>query len=222
MAKKKLFRFSQIKQMRHVFEPTLAALRMGYEKKGRWSDFFQNDNPLVLELGCGAGDYTLSLAKQNPHRNYIGVDIKGDRIWRGAQLSLQMKNVAFLRAQIDHIALCFLPGEISDIWITFPDPQAKLRRAKHRLVHPMFLDRYAELLNPGGFMHLKTDSDLLYGYAMGVLEYRKDFKVRFASHDLYTCQNAPLEAAQIQTYYEQKFLSKGSNINYLEVERVKV
>ena len=207
--------------MRHVFEPSLNEVRLSYEKKGHWSAFFGNDHPLILELGCGAGDYTVSLARRNPDCNYIGIDIKGDRIWRGAELSRQLPNVAFLRIQIDHIEACFAPNEVSGFWITFPDPQAKFRRAKHRLIHPNFLNRYINLLRPKGFVYLKTDSDLLYGYAMGVLECRDDFRVCFATHDLYAAQNAPLEATQIQTYYEQRFLSQGARINYLELQRIK-
>lgn len=222
MAKRKLFRYDQIKQMHHVLEPPLDSMRSDDAWKLRWSDFFGNAKPLVLELGCGGGEYTVALARRDPHRNHIGIDIKGDRIWRGAREAMDsgLDHIAFLRTDISRITYFFAPGSVENIWITFPDPQVKWRRAKHRLTHPDFWDRYFEILPSGGKVRLKTDSDLMYGYTMGVLEGRKDFKVCRAMHDVYRAQEVPEVVLEVQTYYEKKFLAQGATIKYLEVIRL--
>lgn len=183
---------------------------------GNWSSFFQNDNPIVLELGCGKGEYSVALGKKNPDKNFIGVDIKGARFWRGAKTALEseMKNVAFLRTQIELIDKCFAENEISEIWITFPDPQIKYKRTKHRMVTRQFLEMYEFILNPEGLMHLKTDSEFLHGYLLGIL-HEGNHKVLYAHHDIYNSSSPPLEATSIQTFYESQYLAKDKAITYI-------
>jgi tRNA (guanine-N7-)-methyltransferase len=218
MGKGKLRKFAENRTFGHVVEPTKAELAQGaFPHKGRWNAFFGNDQPLVLELGCGRGEYTVALAARNPDRNHIGIDIKGARIWQGAKLVADagLKNAAFLRTQLVWIEEAFGPGEVDEIWITFPDPQIKFRRAKHRLVSPAFLERYARLLKPGGRIHLKTDSEFLHGYLQGLLEVM-GWPVYEAYHDIHNqiqAQDGIL--FQVQTYYEQLFRGKGKTITYL-------
>ena len=165
-------KFAQMEEYPHVQQPTLEVLRQGYAMKGKWKkDFFNNDNPLVLELGCGKGEYSVGLAEKYPEKNFLGIDIKGARIWKGATDSLnkEMKNVGFLRIQIDWIEACFEKMEVDEIWITFPDPQLKKRRANKRLTHPDFLKKYNSILKKDGLIHLKTDSQFLHGFTLGVI-----------------------------------------------------
>ncbi|NPA46866.1 MAG: tRNA (guanosine(46)-N7)-methyltransferase TrmB [Chlorobi bacterium] len=216
--KNKLKRFAENKRFPHFFEPARDLLTGGdFEMRGRWREtFFRNNNPLVLELGCGKGDYTVALARRFPDKNFIGIDIKGARMWRGAKTALEegMKNVAFLRMQIELIEYAFAPGEVDEIWITFPDPQLKFKRAKHRLTHPQFLQRYARILKPGGKIHLKTDSEFLFGYTQGVLQ-GAGHPIHYAHHDIYGNPEAPEIATGIQTFYEQKWLAEGKKITYM-------
>ena len=154
-----------MKDYPHVEEPTLEEMKEGFHLKGKWKkEFFKNDNPLVLELGCGMGEYSVGLADKCPDKNFLGVDIKGARIWQGATESLEkdMKNVGFLRIRIDWIESCFEEGEVDEIWITFPDPQMKKRRGTKRLTHPGFLKRYKYILKEDAPIHLKTDSQFLF------------------------------------------------------------
>lgn len=200
-----------------VFQPRFEdVFRKDHTLKGRWSaQVFGNDRPIVLELGCGKGEYTIGQAEADSGRNFIGVDIKGARIWRGAKIAHEkrLSNVAFLRTRIEFIDSFFAPGEVEEIWITFPDPQLKRRRNKKRLTGPLFLNRYRNFLRDKGLVHLKTDNDLLHACTRQLLIFN-GLEIVSETEDLY---NAPFlnEILSIQTFYEKQFLSNGSNINYI-------
>lgn len=216
-SKNKLKRFRDNERFANVIQPTRETLLENtFRYKGQWSNFFGNANPIVLELGCGKGEYTLELARRNPQVNYIGVDIKGARLWRGAKTALEegLANVCFLRTQIELIDRAFDPGEVSQIWITFPDPQIKFKRTKHRMTNPDFLARYKRILQPEGLLHLKTDSEFMHGYTLGLLQGLGQ-KVTYANHDIYHNSGAPEEAVEIQTFYEKQYLNKGKPITYM-------
>ncbi len=219
MAKNKLKRFAENKLLENVIQPTREELFEQFNLKGNWKKFFNNDNPIVLELGCGKGEYSIGLAKQFPEVNFIGVDIKGARFWVGAKqaLSENIKNVAFVRQQIELIDLIFAENEISEIWITFPDPQIKFRRTKHRLTNPEFLQKYKKILSKEGIIHLKTDSEFLHGYTHGVLQVG-NHKVLQSSHDVYHKDEVSLESyvKSIQTHYEKLFSLQGKKITYIK------
>lgn len=187
-----------------------------------WSDFFHNDHPIVIELGCGRGEYTVGLARKYPEKNFIGVDIKGARMWAGAKEAETegLKNVAFLRTNIETIASFFAPGEVSEIWITFCDPQMK--KATKRLTSTFFMQRYQQILKPNGLIHLKTDSPFLYTYTCEMLRLN-NLPVLANTADLYadesdeTAANALLEDARVlQTHYEKQWLDRGKTIKYIE------
>ncbi len=183
--------------------------------KGHWNrDFFHNDNPIVLELGCGKGEYTVALAERDPSRNYIGIDIKGARMWRGAKTATErgLKNVGFLRTRIEFITSLFAEGEVAEIWITFPDPQLKSRRARKRLTSPLFLERYARLLADDGVINLKTDSQHLYAYTAEVIR-RFDLPCAVSNPDIYGSGFAD-EVLSVKTAYETQFLAMGLPITY--------
>ena len=165
MGQKKLVRFAELKTFTNV-------LQYPENMPGTWSTFFKNENPITLELACGKGEYAVGLARMYTNRNFIGIDLKGNRIWVGAKKSLQegLSNVAFLRTQIDQLAGYFNPGEVEEIWITFPDPQLRMSRAKKRLTHPKFLRVYQQVMKPGGYINLKTDSPDLYHFTRTVIE----------------------------------------------------
>ena len=185
--------------------------------KGVWArDFFKNNHPIVLELGCGKGEYTVNLAKEYPDKNFIGVDIKGARFWRGAKTALeeQIPNAAFLRTQIELIDHLFAQGEVSEIWITFPDPQIKYKRTKHRLTNQDFLAKYKHILSPEGLIHLKTDSEYLHGYTLGLL-HGMGHEILYANHHIYRNEGAPKEVLTIQTTYEKQYLAQGKPITYI-------
>ncbi len=216
MAKNKLRKFSQIAEYPNVFQPTFEELKSGFSIQGKWrSEVFKNDNPLVVELGCGKGEYSLGLAKKYPEKNFLGIDVKGARMWKGASDANNegISNVAFLRTRIEFIEYCFANSEVDEIWITFPDPQIKKKRAKNRLTHPVFLERYSNILKDKGLIHLKTDSQFLHGYTLCVIE-GYQHHLEDAEHDIY---NAVLqrENMEIKTYYEQLFLEKNMSITYL-------
>ena len=216
-SKKKLRRFRDNEKFENVIQPSREEILNGsLDLKGRWADQFSNTNPIVLELGCGKGEYTVSLARLNPDRNYIGVDIKGARLWRGAKTALEegLKNVVFLRTQIDLIDLLFAAGEVSEIWITFPDPQIKYKRTKHRLTNREFLERYRTVLQPGGLINLKTDSEFMHGYTLGLL-HGLDCEIVYANHDVYRNEGSPEEVLSIQTHYENQFLEMGKPITFI-------
>ena len=217
MAKNKLKKFAEITKLNHVFEPSLDELKSGFKMKGNWKkNFFKNNNPIVLELGCGKGEYSVALAKKFPNKNFIGIDIKGARIWKGASdvLNENLDNVAFLRIRIEWIKECFECFECDEIWITFPDPQIKKRRETKRLTHPNFLDKYRAILKKHGIIHLKTDSEFLYGYTTGILS-SKNYVIHDATNDLYSASHVR-EDLDIKTFYESKFLKDNSPITYLK------
>ena len=200
----------------NVFQPTFDELKSDFPLKGKWkSTFFKNDNPLVVELGCGKGEYSVGLAQKYPEKNFLGVDVKGARMWQGATDAIEqgLKNVVFLRTRIEFIEYCFNTDEVDEIWITFPDPQIKKKRAKNRLTHPVFLERYSKILKKDGLIHIKTDSQFLHGYTLGIVEGHNHI-LEDAEHDIY---NAQLKRSdmEIKTHYEQLFLGKDMPITYL-------
>lgn len=227
MGKDKLKRFAEVAEFPHVLEPTWDdALNNEYPLKGKWAkDFFKNENPIVLELACGGGEYTVGLARLHPEVNFMGIDIKGNRIWKGAKIALKegLKNVGFLRTRIDFIENFFAENEISEIWITFPDPQREKNRARKRLTNAMFLDRYRKFLKQSGKLRLKTDSTFLYEFTQEVIE-EQQLNVLVNSDDIYTklCPNQPesmlTKELAIKTFYEKKWLEEGKLIKYLEYE----
>ena len=220
MGKGKLAKFADMAANPLVIEQPFNTIREEkcFELKGHWHDlFFHNDNPIVLELGCGRGEYTVGLARRYPDKNFIGVDIKGARMWTGAQDALQsgLTNVGFLRTHIEFIDRFFAPDEVSEIWLTFSDPQMK--KATKRLTSTYFLQRYRRFLADGGIIHLKTDSNFLYTYTEELLKVN-GIVPEYATRDLYsvTDDNDPgHEARSIQTYYEQMWRDRGIPIKYL-------
>ena len=186
MGKNKLARFAENKILPNVFQPTRDEALDHYPLKGKWrTEVFKNQNPIVLELGCGKGEYSVGLAKSFPNKNFIGIDIKGARFWFGAKEAVEknLNNVAFLRTQIELVDCFFDHDEVDEIWITFPDPQIKYRRTKHRMTHPDFLDRYKKILKKDGIVHLKTDSEFLHGYTLGLLQ-GQGHEIISAHHDI--------------------------------------
>lgn len=216
-SKNKLKRFKENETFANVFQPSRAeVLQNGLQKKGQWHTFFGNDNPIVLELGCGKGEYTIGLAKRYPNKNFIGIDIKGARFWRGAKTAIedQLSNVAFVRTQIELVDHLFDVGEVSEIWITFPDPQIKYKRTKHRMTNPIFLERYKRILSSKGCVHLKTDSEYMHGYTLGLLQ-GLGLPIDYANHDIYKNEGAAPEVLEIQTFYENQYLAQNKPITYL-------
>ncbi|MEK6153281.1 tRNA (guanosine(46)-N7)-methyltransferase TrmB [Flavobacteriaceae bacterium 3-367] len=217
-SKNKLKRFTENETFKNVIQPKREEILAGnIDLKGNWKRHFGNNKPLVLELGCGKGEYTLGLAKQHPEKNFIGVDIKGARFWRGAKTALEanLENVAFLRTQIELIDLLFDESEVSEIWITFPDPQKKYKRTKHRLTNKAFLDKYARILRPGGLVHLKTDSGFMHGYTLGLL-HGLGYEIIYANHDVYKNEGSPPSVTGIKTFYEIQYLEEGKPITYIQ------
>ena len=216
-SKNKLKRFAENETFSNVIQPTREEVVNGFELKGKWNSFFKNNNPIVLELGCGKGEYTVGLAKLNPDKNYIGIDIKGARFWRGAKTALEenLNNVAFIRTQIELVDELFAQNEISEIWITFPDPQLKYKRTKHRMTNEIFLKRYQNIVKPEGLIHLKTDSEFMHGYTLGLL-HGLGHEVIYANHNVYKNEGSPAEVLKIQTFYENQYLDKGKPITYIQ------
>jgi tRNA (guanine-N7-)-methyltransferase len=218
-SKNKLKRFQENETFANVFQPSREEVVGGeFPLKGKWrSDFFKNDNPVVLELGCGKGEYSVGLAKLNPNKNFIGIDIKGARFWRGAKTAIEenMSNVAFVRTQIELIEHCFAKDEVDEIWITFPDPQIKYKRTKHRMTNATFLENYKKVLKPNGLMHLKTDSEFMHGYTLGLL-HGAGHEVIYANHNVYKNEGAPEEVTSIQTFYEGQYLEINKAITYIQ------
>jgi len=216
-SKNKLKRFAENETFSNVIQPSREEVVNGFEFKGKWNSFFKNGNPIVLELGCGKGEYTVGLAKLNPNKNYIGIDIKGARFWRGAKTALEenLNNVAFVRTQIELVDELFAKGEVSEIWITFPDPQIKYKRTKHRMTNEVFLKRYQNILKSDGLVHLKTDSEFMHGYTLGLL-HGLGHEVIYANHDVYKNEGSPTEVLKIQTFYENQYLEKGKPITYIQ------
>jgi tRNA (guanine-N7-)-methyltransferase len=213
----KLEKFADVEGFSNCFKFFFEDLKDGFKQKGKWHEFFGNKNPIVLELGCGKGEYTIGLATKHPEKNFIGVDIKGNRIWSGAKFALENKlnNVGFLRTRIDFIDHCFATNEIDEIWITFPDPQPQSTRQRKRLTHMMFINRYRKFLKPGGSVHLKTDSTGFYEYTLEVIR-ENNLKLIWDTNDLYhNCPPGRRELIEIKTYYEQLFTAKGEDIKYI-------
>ena len=218
-SKNKLRRFKDNETFSNVIQPTRAeVVSKTFDYQGRWNElFFKNNNPIVVELGCGKGEYSVGLAQKYPDKNFIGIDIKGARFWRGAKTALDenLNNVAFLRTQIELIDQVFGENEVSEIWITFPDPQIKYKRTKHRMTNPEFLDKYKRVLNNDGIIHLKTDSEFMHGYTLGILEgFGHD--IIYSHHDIYVNHEAPEDVVGIQTFYEKQYLEQSKSITYLK------
>ncbi len=218
-SKNKQKRFNENATFPHVFQPTREEIVSGaYKMKGNWNKtFFKNDNPLVLELGCGKGEYSVALGKKFPNKNFIGIDLKGARFFFGAKEvdTKKMENVAFLRAQIELIDQVFAENEVDEIWITFPDPQIKYKRTKHRMTNEAFLARYKTILKENGTVNLKTDSEFMHGYTLGLL-HGSGHEVLYANHDIYRQEGAPEEVLQIQTYYESQYLAEDKAITFIK------
>ena len=217
-SKNKLKRFKENETFINVFQPSREEMVSGnFSLKGKWNaEFFKNDNPLVLELGCGKGEYSVGLAEQFPDRNFIGIDIKGARFWRGAKTAIEqgMANVAFVRMQIELIAHVFAENEVDEIWITFPDPQIKYKRTKHRMTNTEFLQLYKRILKHDGTVNLKTDSEFMHGYTLGLL-HGEGHQVIYANHDVYKNEGSPVEVTGIQTFYEKQYLEINKAITYI-------
>ncbi|MFK7049538.1 tRNA (guanine-N(7)-)-methyltransferase [Flavobacterium columnare] len=217
-SKNKLKRFKENETFDNVIQPTRDEVVNGaFPYKGKWrSTFFKNDNPIIVELGCGKGEYTIGLASRNPNINYIGIDVKGARFWRGAKTAVEndMNNTAFVRTQIELIEDIFDAHEIDEIWITFPDPQIKYKRTKHRMTNSEFLKMYKRILKPEGIVNLKTDSEFMHGYTLGLL-HGEGHEVLYANHNVYKNEGAPSEVLEIQTFYEQQYLEINKAITYI-------
>lgn len=212
MGKDKLKKFAEVDSFSNVLQ-----MDEGKPMLGQWRDaFFRNKNPLVLELACGKGEYSVNLATLFPDKNFIGVDYKGNRIWRGAKTAIErnITNVGFLRIQIETIIAYFGAHEVDEIWITFPDPQPQLSREKKRLTAPRFLNMYSQILKPGGTINLKTDNDGLFAYTVEMVK-ELGLKKHIETTDLYHSEYAD-EVLSIKTYYEQKYLKENKNINYIK------
>lgn len=214
----KLEKFRQNSTFKCLLQPKMEEVfRKDWHLKGRWhEDVFRNSNPITLELGCGKGEYTISLARMYPQRNFIGIDIKGARLWKGAKEAEEtgLENVRFVRTSIDFIEWMFADGEVDEIWITFADPQ--LRSPRKRLTGTMFLERYRKFLKPNGIIHLKTDSRLLHEYTYELAR-QNSLEILCRSTDIYGEENPafPPELKTVQTFYEQYFLKMGLKITYL-------
>ncbi|HVK48329.1 MAG TPA: tRNA (guanosine(46)-N7)-methyltransferase TrmB [Pseudobacter sp.] len=210
MGQKKLHRFAELLTFPNV-------LQNPEDMPGKWGAFFHNDHPITLELACGKGEYALGLGRLHADRNFIGVDMKGNRIWVGAKKALKenLTNVGFLRTQIDRIAMHFQPGEVSEIWITFPDPQLRTSKAKKRLTHPKFLRLYQQLLKPGGIIHLKTDSPALYRFSKWVTDLY-ELEILEDRDDVYSVgDDAISDELKIKTHYESLDIAGSNRIHYL-------
>ncbi len=219
-AKRKLKKFAEVNAFSNCFFLSFEQSRAeGLPLKGNWKrDFFKNDHPVVLELGCGKGEYTVGLAQRYPDKNFVGVDIKGNRIWTGAKTAIEnnMCNVAFIRTRIDFIEACFANHEVDEIWITFPDPQPQKTRERNRLTNPMFIKRYMNILKQKGIINLKTDNKPFYDYTLEVIAAQK-LKLLDNTDDLYVDTSKRDESlTTIKTYYEKKFSDLGFKICYLK------
>jgi len=218
VGKGKLSKFEEMKTFDNVFQPSFEQVfQKDFELKGQWaSRYFRNKHPIILELGCGKGEYTIGLAERFPDINFIGIDIKGARIWTGTKKAYLEKipNVAFIRTRIEFLNSFFSPAEVDEIWLTFPDPQLKKRRNKKRLTAARFLNLYRGFLKDRGIIHLKTDNPILYEYTLELARLNK-LSIEFASNNLYGNENPELVYG-IQTFYEKQFIEEGLNIHYLQ------
>ncbi len=217
-SKNKQIRFRENELFNNVFQPSREEFVSDlFPLKGKWnSDFFKNNNPIVLELGCGKGEYSVGLAQNFPDKNFIGIDIKGARFWRGAKTAVQdgLSNVAFVRTQIELIEHVFAANEVDEIWITFPDPQIKYKRTKHRMTNSEFLQLYKKILKKDAILNLKTDSEFMHGYTLGLL-HGEGHEVLYANHNIYKNEGAPDEVTSIQTFYENQYLQINKAITFI-------
>ncbi len=218
--KNKLQKFEENKSFDNLFQYSYERIMAeGFPLQGRWrTDFFHNDNPIVLELGCGKGEYTVGLARAHRDINYIGIDIKGARMWRGLTQAREegLTNVAFIRARIDQIEHFFGPDEVDEIWVTFPDPHPGEgeRNARHRLTSPEFLQRYRKIVKPEGILNLKTDSPIMYEFTLHEVIEKQGLPLLYVTDDLYANDDV-IEVKTIRTFYEQMWLDQGLTIKYL-------
>jgi len=224
-SKNKLKRFKENLTFKNVIQPSREILvDNNFEYKGKWNNlFFKNNNPIIIELGCGKGEYSIELAKLNPEKNFIGIDIKGARFWRGAKTAIDegLNNIAFVRSQIELIDKIFSKGEVSEIWITFPDPQIKFKREKHRLINLKFINLYKNILVPNGIINLKTDSEFLHGYMLGLIKSTNFLELIYSNHNIYNNSGAPDDVLSIQTFYELKFLKQKKPITFINFKVLK-
>jgi len=224
-SKNKLKRFKENLTFKNVIQPSREILvDNNFEYKGKWNNlFFKNNNPIIIELGCGKGEYSIELAKLNPEKNFIGIDIKGARFWRGAKTAIDegLNNIAFVRSQIELIDKIFSKEEVSEIWITFPDPQIKFKREKHRLINLKFINLYKNVLVPNGIINLKTDSEFLHGYMLGLINSTNFLQLIYSNHNIYNNSGAPNDVLSIQTFYELKFLKQKKPITFINFKVLK-
>ena len=217
-SKNKLKRFKENDTFSNVFQPTREEVVTDqFSLKGNWNqDYFKNNNPIVLELGCGKGEYSVGLAEKFPDKNFIGIDLKGARFWRGAKTAVEtgLTNVAFIRTQIELINHIFSENEVDEIWITFPDPQIKYKRTKHRMTNSQFLKLYKKVLKPEGVVNLKTDSEFMHGYTLGLL-HGEGHEVIYSNHNVYVNEGSPEEVTGLQTFYEKQYLEINKAITYI-------
>jgi len=217
VTKNKLQRFAEMKRFSNVIEPAFEEIfQKDHSHKGKWhEEVFANDHPIILELGCGKGEYTVNLARKYPNCNFIGIDIKGARMWKGARQALHegLSNVVFLRTRIDFIQSFFAPDEVSEIWVTFPDPQPK--KARKRLISTRFLTRYQHFLRDHSVVHLKTDNTNVYDYARQITQIN-NLEVLRAEADVHATDDEGLKQIRnIRTFYEQQFIEENKRIKYL-------
>jgi tRNA (guanine-N7-)-methyltransferase len=217
-SKNKLKRFKENETFHNVFQPTREEVVGNlFPLKGKWNtEFFKNDHALVIELGCGKGEYSVGLSEKYPNKNFIGIDIKGARFWRGAKTAVEtgLHNVAFIRTQIELINHIFTENEVDEIWITFPDPQIKYKRTKHRMTNSEFLQLYKKILKREGVVNLKTDSEFMHGYTLGLL-HGEGHEVLYANHNVYVNEGSPEEVTAFQTFYEKQYLEINKAITYI-------
>ena len=226
MGKDKLRKWKENQTFDHVFEPDLQSAVKGEDQsmKGKWSEIFKNEKPITLELGCGKGEYTLGLARKYPNRNFVGVDIKGHRFWRGAKTAQKesLTNVAFLRTRLEFIERYFEKDEVSELWITFSDPQPKDKKGTKRITSPIYIESYKNILKPGSLINVKSDSVLLYELSKeGYLE--KGYNILLDSQDVYgelvkRVEEDLSEALKIKTYYERRWLDEGKKIHFIQLK----
>ncbi len=219
MAKRKLQRFAENETFNHFFQPGWEELSAGFSLHGKWnSDFFENNNPVIIEVGCGKGEYTVELAKKYTAKNFIGIDKKGARMWRGAKTSDEEKhsNVAFVRVRAENIGKVFGEAEVDEIWITFPEPQPNSPRHSKRFTSPEFIERFKKILKPGGIIHLKTDNDMFYDYTLDVIN-ENGHTLLYNTNNLYLHPDEPevKDVVDVQTHYEKIWLEQGLTIKYL-------
>ena len=226
MGKDKLRKWKENQTFDHVFEPDLQSAVKGEDQsmKGKWAEIFKNDNPITLELGCGKGEYTVGLARKYLNRNFVGVDIKGHRFWRGAKTAQEesLPNVSFLRTRLEFIERYFEKDAISELWSTFSDPQPKDEKGTKRVTSPIYIERYKNILKPGSLINVKSDSVLLYELSKeGYLE--KGYNILLDSQDVYgelvnRVEEDLSEALNIKTFYEKRWLSEGKKIHFLQLK----